>query len=494
MPKKPDHLSLLEYIDTPIASINGSGSFFYCNQAFEETLGYSFEELKEMNFFDFIEPSKSNCIKSVFKNSLIGQFVTETDLNLKRKSGRKLIINLSITESKHNPKTFHLTIVDQTKTKKIEAQKEEMLKLASHQSKMADLGELSAGISHELNNPLAIILGYANLINSLTENSDVDSQIKEIIEKIVPAAKRMETIIYSMRQFSRMDKNTFENQKLDDLVEDTLSLIKFNALSKNIEVKTQLRPLKANINGSQIQQIIMNIFNNAVQAYDEEMLEKEGNYISIETLENSKDRTVSLKITNNGPKIPAHIIDKVFNPFFTTKEPGKGTGLGLSLAYDFMRSHRGSLKVTSDDTKTSFELIFPHISQFQTSDDATKILIVDDEQDIRAILSTRLAIDNHFTIEAKDGVDALQMLAKHHFDFLITDLKMPRLDGFNLIKEVRSRSPLTKVIAFSAYATSDDFKTEAHRLSADVFFSKSDTIENICEFIDKSNEPKKKAA
>ena len=206
--------------------------------------------------------------------------------------------------------------------------------------KMAAFGQLGAGIAHEIKNPLAGILGYAQLSKrKLDEDSPVYKNIM-IIEK---ETKRCKTIIENLMKFSRRESGHKRPTDINAVIEDAVAIVDHQLGVHRVKlIKTLASDLpKVNIDGNQVQQVLINFFINAQQA----MEGRPGEVKVCSTLIDS--RFIEVSVSDNGPGIPAGVIDKVFEPFFTTKPVGKGTGLGLSVTFGIIRDHNGELRVES---------------------------------------------------------------------------------------------------------------------------------------------------
>lgn len=222
--------------------------------------------------------------------------------------------------------------------------------------KMSAFGQLSAGIAHEVKNPLAGILGYAQLSKRKLEKDNPLYQNIDVIEK---ETKRCRDIIDNLMRFARYDKSEYCEVGLNDVVNDAATIVNHQLSLRNVSVEIQLQDNMPLIMGNpnQLQQVFMNLLINAQQA-----MGKEGGKIHINSLVNSVDK-IEISISDDGPGIPDEIKNNIFEPFFTTKKAGEGTGLGLSVSYGIIQDHNGDIMV--EDGKnggTVFRVIFPTLS------------------------------------------------------------------------------------------------------------------------------------
>ncbi len=231
-----------------------------------------------------------------------------------------------------------------------------------YSEKMASLGQLAAGVAHEINTPLGVILGYAQMLKEdLQDNHEVQEELS-LIEKQAKACKR---IVSDLLSFSRSSKGQIKTEfSLNECVKQTVALVKHIFENEGIILVLDLDPQLPDIKGNpdQMAQVILNLLNNAHDA-----IEKQGK-VYIWTGYNPQEDEVFLRVGDTGKGIPEDIRGKIFDPFFTTKPVGKGTGLGLSVSYGIIRDHGGRINVYSPPTdkellglgiQTIFEVILP---------------------------------------------------------------------------------------------------------------------------------------
>lgn len=231
--------------------------------------------------------------------------------------------------------------------------KESVRKTVAETERLAMVGQLAAGVAHEVNNPLTGILLYCDLV--LKEMPE-DSPQRENLEKINNEAKRCKTIIRGLLDFARPKKPEIRESSINQIIEATLSLVKNQAMFLNIEIKKDLNsnlPL-IKIDSDQIQQVIMNIILNAAEA-----MEGKGN-LSVKSQLIEDKKFVQISISDTGRGIEPEHLKKIFEPFFTTKEVTHGVGLGLAISYRIIKDHKGTIDVTSEKDKgTTFIIKLP---------------------------------------------------------------------------------------------------------------------------------------
>jgi two-component system, NtrC family, sensor kinase len=226
-------------------------------------------------------------------------------------------------------------------------------KMLVRSEKMAAVGQLAAGVAHEINNPLGIILGFAQA--AVRNMKDVALEIP--LKSIEREAMRCKTLVQDLLTFSRVSKGEREPLDLNKAVDSAMSLIKTKAKVCGIAVNTELDEAlpRTFANCNQIQQIIINLASNGIDAM------KPGGTVTVKT-ETTKERSLSwvcLKVSDTGSGIPSDVLNRIFEPFFTTKEVGKGTGLGLSLVHEIVKKHSGSIDVESRPGFTEFVVKLP---------------------------------------------------------------------------------------------------------------------------------------
>jgi two-component system, NtrC family, sensor kinase len=204
--------------------------------------------------------------------------------------------------------------------------------------KLAGIGQLAAGVAHELNNPMSGIMGFSQL---LLDDASLTGQHRSDVETIFTQSQRCKTIIQNLLQFCRRKEHHMAPVDLVPLVQSAVNLVQYEFSTTGIQIEQKLPPSLPLVmaDASQIQQIFLNLITNARQAIEEK---PEGRLVIEGGVEGEH---VFLRFGDNGPGVPDAIKEKIFEPFFTTKAPGKGTGLGLSISYGILKNHNGSLSV-----------------------------------------------------------------------------------------------------------------------------------------------------
>jgi two-component system cell cycle sensor histidine kinase/response regulator CckA len=346
--------------------------------------------------------------------------------------------------------------------------------------KMAALGQTISGVAHELNNPLATILSWAE---RLAERS-VDEKTKQGLEVILGESERAARIVRNLLTFARKRQTTRAMVDLNQVVRETLALRAYEQKVSNIQIVEALATGVPDVfaDSHQIKQVLLNLLINAEQA----CIGANGRGTIVIRTSHDRDRgSAVLEVSDDGPGIPEERIGKVFDPFFTTKEVGQGTGLGLTVAYAIVQEHGGRIWVESKPGApgspgsksggASFFIELPvtgqHLNapatrapQQPISLDAFKglrVLVVEDEPALAVAVSEALS-DAGFTVDrAGDGEEGLTRLTEQRYDLIVCDLKMPRIDGMQFYRAMAAATPaLARRVIF---VTGDVAGTDAER-------------------------------
>ena len=415
--------------------------------------------------------------------------VTHHLLRLRRVDGAPIWVEVSATASSSgsqpltavgtlSPLHVEALVRDVSERKKRDDQNRDGRYQMLQAEKMAALGQTISGVAHELNNPLATILSWAERL----AERNVDEKTKQGLEVILGEAERAARIVRNLLTFARKRQTTRAMVDLNQVVRETLALRAYEQKVNNIQVVEQLSTElpEVFVDGHQIKQVLLNLLINAEQA----CLGANGRgTIIVRTTHDRERGSAVLEVNDDGPGIPEDRQGKVFDPFFTTKEVGSGTGLGLTVAYAIVREHGGRIwlesrtvaKGTTGRTGTSFFVELPisgqHLNppaartpQQPISLEAFKglrVLIVEDEPALAQAVAEAL-VDAGFNVDrASDGEEGLTRLTEANYDLIICDLKMPRIDGMQFYRAMATATPaLARRVIF---VTGDVAGTDAER-------------------------------
>lgn len=240
--------------------------------------------------------------------------------------------------------------IDMRKKAEIALEKEQMKTMQN--LKLASLGEMSAGIAHEINNPLTVVSGTIGLLDRFKDDPE---KFQEKLSAMSKSCQRIEKIVRNLQKFSRSSETTEKTScNLVQIIEDSMSFMIFKAQKGSVEFKVNIE-IKAKVlcDEVEMEQVFVNLLSNAIDSVSE----VEEKWISLDAYE--KEGNVIIKIKDSGPGIPDEIINKVFEPFYTTKAIGKGTGLGLSISKGIIEDHGGELLITHEGPHACFTIKLP---------------------------------------------------------------------------------------------------------------------------------------
>jgi PAS domain S-box-containing protein len=340
-----------------------------------------------------------------------------------------------------------------------------------HQSeKMVALGELLASVAHELNNPLSVVVGQAMLLQETAKDQAVTARA----EKISAAANRCARIVKTFLSMARQQPAESVAMDLNELVDSALEVTGYGLRASNIDVNVKLsRSLPAvRVDPDQLTQVLTNLIVNAEHALRDWAGKRR---LWISSNYRKKTNEVVVKIKDNGPGIPKESASRIFEPFFTTKEVGDGTGIGLAICHRILESHGGKIKheVTPGGGAT-FVLRLPVESEHgpgpsEHSKTASKgknlaVLVVDDEADVAELVRDILQVDGHLVETASSGSEALNMARERDFDIILSDIRMPELDGPELFAMLERMDP--KYVRRIAFMTGDTLSQDVENFLA----------------------------
>ncbi len=365
------------------------------------------------------------------------------------------------------------TLRDVTSRRSIEERARDLHAELAQAEKLASLGQTMSGVAHELNNPLATILACAERLTA----GRLDEATRRDLQSIHNAAERAARIVRNLQTFARKRHSTRTTVDLNQVVRETLSSRAEAHRAAAIVVVDELESglPEVFVDTHQIQQILLNLIINAEQA----MRDAHGRgTLSLRSSYEPEREAVRLEVGDDGPGIPEAVRAKIFDPFFTTKAAGKGTGLGLTVAYAIAQEHGGVIStLPGAEGGTTFVLELPvgglsvrrHEPMPQKVLPAvpkgTRALVIEDEAALGDAVAAALADEGFRPDRAEDGAEALRKVSERHYDVIICDLKMPRVDGMSFFREVSAKMPL--IGRRLIFVTGDVAGTDAERFLED---------------------------
>ncbi len=322
-------------------------------------------------------------------------------------------------------------------------------------SRLVLIGQMASGIAHEINNPLTGVIGFAQL---LSQRNDIPQSAKNDLRVVNESAQRVAGIVKRLLTFARQQKPQRTYLNINDIVTETLDLRAYSLRNSNITVDTRLAPKLpwTMADAGQLQQLFLNLIVNA--ELEMQAAHGKGNLKIVTEL---IGENIKITVQDDGPGIPREYMDRLFTPFFTTRDIGKGTGLGLSICHGIVAEHKGRIYVESEPGNgASFIVELPVVPEEPELEMRTlvmepsearkgKILVVDDEAEVREFLSRALTQAGHEVETTSDVNEALDKTISGQYDLTLLDVKMPGIGGielYHLIEEVAQ--PLARRIVF----------------------------------------------
>lgn len=337
--------NLLNSAKDGIFIVDKEGRIIETNRTAAERLGYSVEELRGMTVYDITPEDVYHQIRPRIEKLMEGECIIFESWNV-RKDGGLLPVEVSAQRITYYGEEVFLNVSRDISRRK---QMEEAMIQAE---KLSSLSMLAAGLAHELNNLLNNISLSAQLLRE-----DIEGGLRPRladVDDIILQVDKASSVINDLLEFSKLEVYDRRMVNLKELVDDTLKLASHFLKGHSVRVSNSLSAIEIKCDPSQLQQVFFNILLNGAQA-----MEEGGEFIISGFME---DGGAGVSFRDNGPGIPKENLDKVFNPFFTTKEPGEGTGLGLALALSIVKRHNGNILVESErGWGTKFTVILPHV-------------------------------------------------------------------------------------------------------------------------------------
>ncbi len=452
-----------------IAILDAEGVIQFVNPAFTAITGFSRNQVLSEPITHFLLPRDQHSSQ----NQPIGKALAEGKhwsghFSGKRSDGHILDQDITFSPIHHGRDLNGYVFVSRDVTEELQLQAH-----LQQSQKMESIGTLAGGIAHDFNNILSAIIGHAELADMTPKTP---AKVEKHLQQILVASKRASGLVRQILTFSRRSGQQNISLQIQPIVKESLKLLRAS-LPATIEIRqniTKTDPIQAD--PTQIHQVVMNLCANAFHA-----MEEKGGILTVNlypvTISNEPDEPspapaelkigdyVLLSIADNGPGIPADIAERIFEPYFTTKEQGKGTGLGLAVVHGIVSQAGGIIQVQSQPDKgTIFNLYFPvtkaeagqpHIEENLTAPAGTgHILVVDDEEMLGRLLNEMLTnLGYRVTVET-NSVKALEQFRAQadNFDLILTDMTMPNMTGLDLAEQILQIRPHIPIILCSGYS------------------------------------------
>jgi len=448
------------------------------NRAYETMSGYARAEVIGEYGLTFSAPENREHRLALHRRALAGEQV-QFEVNGRSKDGRDFMVEVRLVPIQYQGKPHVLQIGQEVTARRAAEGERVQLEVQLRQAqKMEAIGHLTGGIAHDFNNILQGILG--NLALAAERQAELaDARLGRYLERAQHSAQRARELIGQMLTFSRGQRGARRPVAMSDLVRDACKLLR-STLPSTIDLRLSLEEAMPamEVDPVQVEQVVLNLCINARDAMGGTGAIRIGlkppariQAVCASCRQKVNGRFVELYVRDTGPGIPPQVMDRMFEPFFSTKETGRGSGMGLSLAHGIVHEHGGHILVDSlANERTKFRVLLPApesgAAEAAPADDPTqppvrararlsgRVLVADDEEVIREFMAELLGSWGLEVTVCPDGAaarDAVQA-DPQHYDLVITDQTMPQLTGIELARELARLRPGLPVILYTGYA------------------------------------------
>jgi PAS domain S-box-containing protein len=426
-----------------LALWNAAGEIVDTNPALWRMYGYGDGDSPALP----LDSDTGPCYHTEFLKAVAAGESLHSEVTDRRKDGSPLELEVHGIPMQYQGQRHVLTIARDITEKKRSAEELTRQRESLYQrEKLAALGSLLAGVAHELNNPLSVVVARAVL---LEEQGNPAAQLAAL--KIRTAAERCARIVRTFLAMARQQQPERGPVAINDVITAALDITAYPVRTSSIKVELALArdiPL-IHADADQLHQVLLNLIINAQQSLQDHPGPRR---IRVTSSFDAAAEVVRVTVVDNGPGIPAHLRARIFEPYFTTKPTGIGLGVGLAVSLGIVEAHDGTLTVACPaQGGAEFSITLP-IGAIETGTadsplslkmDASRrtILVIDDEEEIRETLAEILIAAHHRVVTVASGREALQHMAVEHYDVILTDVRMPDLDGRALYQEIERRWP-----------------------------------------------------
>ena len=458
--------TVLEANPDPVVLYDIKGQVIYFNPAFTRVFGWTLAERSGKKMDVFVPEEAWQETKMMIEKVVAGERFSGIETCRFNKKGNIIPVSISgATYKDQNGKPIGcvINLRDISYQKKMEAQ-------LQHAQKMEAIGTLAGGIAHDFNNMLVPLVGFAEMLKN---DLPVDSPLQGHVDGIFHAYLRLKDLVKQILAFSRQSDQDLKPIKLQTIVKEVIKLLR-SSIPTTIDIRQNIDPDCGVViaDPTQVHQIVMNLATNAYHAMEET---GGGLKVTLKQVQLDTDQALLSKlvpgeyalltVSDTGVGIEKDVMDKIFDPYFTTKEIGKGTGLGLSVVQGIVKSGNGDIRITSKPGKGTEIHVYLPILERQVNDMRTdrsqpiqggteNILLVDDEEVVVRIEQQMLERLG-FRVTVRTGsVDALEAFKANAdvFDLVVTDMTMPNMTGVQLAAEIKKIRPDIPVILCTGFS------------------------------------------
>ncbi|MBL7545065.1 MAG: PAS domain-containing sensor histidine kinase [Bdellovibrionaceae bacterium] len=442
----------------------------YCNEYFEELTGKTVDQVKGEEVYDlFVSKSrkKIDAIISLANGEKNRIRIGEKDLEIKRRSGRRSPVDVFCKAvSLVKGKVLVFSLIDLSEVKEKQQEREFLINQNLRSAKLADLGRLAQGIAHELNNPLSVIVGNVDVLNSLKTKQEFSSEIaQKSLASIAKNSQRMSAVVRKLLNFYKTEDVNFKEVSSIEVIREIINESEYYLNYNKISLYIDLTNISIVCDRLYIKQVLANLIKNAITAIESQ---KTPRMITVKSEDVVGEYVIS--VNNNGSPMSDEVMNKIFTPFFTTKDVGEGVGLSLYLSEKIMKIHHGSISFESNfKSGTTFFLHFPKSSPNLSVEPEAKVLIVSTETSFRTFLANKLENDNFKIVVAQTLSDSKNYF-HHPFSAMVIDASDPGLFKSSMFADLIELSPAFPIILF--YPPEFDLKLKFLKMNNLYFYPK----------------------
>ncbi len=468
--------TVLETNPDPVVLYDLMGKVEYFNPAFTRVFGWTLDERQGKTMDLFVPERVRDETKTTVAQLMSGEKVSLFETLRHTKSGDTIPVSITgavYPDQSGKPAGSVINLRDITAQRQAQKEKAKLEKQLRQAQKMEALGTLAGGVAHDFNNILQAILGFSELAR-IKHLDDPDFQ--QDMNQVIKAGNRAKELVDQILAFSRQVETQFVPIEISLIIKEALKLLRAS-LPTTIEIKTDMAVDKCadiiKADPTQIHQMLMNLCTNASHA-----MRDKGGELTVILVQVQRDEVgadlrkdmssnafIKLTISDTGTGMAPEVAERIFDPYFTTKEKGEGTGLGLAVVHGIVESHQGSIRVESKpDQGTRFHIYLPtaDVKETKTAKAAVdhvptgneRILFVDDEQTLVDLARQLLGELGYQVVATTSSMEALEHFRKapDRFDLVITDQTMPQMTGTSLAVELMQIRPDIPIILCTGYS------------------------------------------